>query len=173
VTREEIIGKTIDDILAREGGYVNHSADPGGVTNFGITIGTLSGWRRQRVTPEEVKALSELEARQIYRSFYIERPGFLQILSDAVFAVVVDTAVNFGPAKATAFLQLALGVAADGILGPKTRAALDKADGGTVYRKIVAERIRYRGRRITAEPSQAVFAKGWLARDAEFVERAV
>jgi len=171
VTRAEIIESTIDAILAREGGYVDHPDDKGGATNHGITQATLAGWRRARVTVDDVKALTEAEARDIYRSQYIEEPGFLHILNDAVFSVVVDTAVNFGPAKATVFLQTALGVNADGVFGPVTRKAMDLADGAKIYRGVVAERIRYRGRRITAEPTQAVFAKGWLARDAEFVER--
>ena len=63
------IEQILDDILRREGGYVNHPADRGGPTNFGITAQTLGSWRKlgRPATAAEVQALTEPEARAIYR----------------------------------------------------------------------------------------------------------
>jgi lysozyme family protein len=84
----------------------------------------------------------------------------------------VDTAVNAGVKKAVQLLQRAVGVKDDGIFGPVTKQAVLQADYGGLYRRLIAERIRFRGRIITIDPTQAKFAAGWANRDAEFVESA-
>ena len=67
------IDTILDEIIRREGGYVNHPADRGGPTNFGITAQTLGSWRKlgRPATAAEVQALTETEARAIYRQQYI------------------------------------------------------------------------------------------------------
>ncbi len=45
-------------VLKHEGGYVDHPRDPGGATNLGVTIGTLSGWLGRKATKAEVRALT-------------------------------------------------------------------------------------------------------------------
>ena len=180
-TRAELIERTIDAILVREGGYVNRLEDRGGPTNFGVTAATLGTWRKlgRPATVEEVRGLTELEARAIYRSRYIERPKFLTIENEQLFAAVVDVGVNCGPWRAIQFLQRALGLEQDGVLGPVTREAIRSAPTGQLYRRFVAERIRYYGRLITGDrtdadrdgvPDSTEFASGWLNRTAEFVE---
>ena len=59
------IDALIDDILVREGGFVNHPADRGGPTHYGITQATLSRWRQQPVTVQDVQALTLEEAAQL------------------------------------------------------------------------------------------------------------
>jgi lysozyme family protein len=63
------IDTILDEIIRREGGYVNHPADRGGPTKYGITAQTLGRWRKldRPATATEVKALTETEARAIYR----------------------------------------------------------------------------------------------------------
>jgi lysozyme family protein len=160
----------IDDIIRREGGFVDHPADRGGPTKYGITQATLAEWRGHPVTIEDVKALTVEEARRIYRALYIEKPG-LAALPEPLRGLVVDTAVHSGVKTAVRLLQKALGVPAmDGILGPATMAAVRNTNAAWLYRKMLAERIRYLGEVITARPANAVFAKGWMERVAEFVE---
>jgi lysozyme family protein len=55
-------------ILRREGGFVNHPADRGGPTHYGITQATLQAWRGRAVSEEDVRALSVEEAKAIYRA---------------------------------------------------------------------------------------------------------
>ena len=162
----------LDEILRREGGFVDHPADRGGPTKFGITAKTLGEWRGlgRPATPDEVRALIEPEARAIYRQRYIPAPGLDAVKDPRLLALLVDAAVHSGPKRAVQWLQTALGVAADGLIGPKTRAALSAADPRPLSAKVLAARLRHLGRLITADPAQAAFAAGWMNRIAEFVE---
>jgi lysozyme family protein len=162
----------IDDIIRREGGFVDHPADRGGPTKYGITQATLAEWRGRPVTANEVAALTVDEARRIYRTLYIDKPG-LDALPEPLRGLVVDTAVHSGAKTAVRLLQQAIGgLTLDGILGPVTIAAVQVANIPLLYRKMLAERIRYLGEAITTRQTNAAFAKGWMARVAEFMENA-
>jgi lysozyme family protein len=90
VTPNEII----DALIRREGGFVDHKDDKGKATKYGITQATLAEWLGRPASVDDVKALTEHEAREIYREEYITRPGFLGIENEAVRALAVDCAVN-------------------------------------------------------------------------------
>jgi lysozyme family protein len=142
----------IDAILAREGGYSERPNDPGGPTNWGITQAELAIVRGRAVSPAEVKALPEEEARQIY-----------------LRAAVVDTAVNFGITGATKMLQAALGVAPDGLFGPQSVGALKIANPALLAYRIVRTRVLHRASRVALDPSQMEFLAGWLSRDISLI----
>ena len=169
-----MIDALLDEVLRREGGYVNHPADRGGPTKFGITAATLGEWRRlgRAATAQEVSALTTDEARAIYRQRYVADPGFEGIKHPPLLALLVDAGVHSGPKRAVEWLQTALGVSADGVLGPRTRAALMSADPVVLYRRVLAARLRFLGRLITQDRRQAAFAAGWMNRLAEWVEGA-
>lgn len=159
----------IDDILRREGGYVDHPADRGGPTKYGITQDTLSQWRGHRVGKDAVQALTEAEARRIYQRQYIERPGFDKIEDATLRELIVDCGVNHGPARAAKWLQRAAGVTADGDVGPITLEAVNTAIPQVLFNRVLAARLEFYGRLITRDPAQSVFAAGWMARAAEFL----
>ena len=165
---------TTDDIISavleREGGYVNNPADRGGPTKFGITLATLSAWRRVPLTAYDVASLCAVEARDIYRQQYVAAPGYLGILDDELRALVVDSAVLHGIGRATRWLQAAVNVPADGILGPKSMAALDAADVRQVRANFTASRARSYGAILARDPTQVAFVGGWLNRLGEFIE---
>lgn len=160
----------IDGILKREGGFVNNPADKGSATNYGITIATLAEWRGVPVTVEDVKNLTQQEAREILREEYIIRPGFLGIDNEALRVLVIDCAVNHGANRAVKLLQEAAHVFTDGIFGPNTRNAVNRMTASALYRRLCAARVRLYGRIIFRDHSQAVFAAGWCNRVAEFIE---
>lgn len=164
--------KILDDVIRREGGFVNHPADRGGPTKYGITAATLGEWRKlgRRATVDEVRGLAESEARSIYRQQYITAPGFESVTDRHLLELLVDAGIHSGPKRAAQWLQAALGVTADGVIGPQTRAALAASDQAALRRKVIGERVRFLGRLITSDPAQAVFAAGWMNRMAEFIE---
>lgn len=158
----------IEKILQREGGFVDDPNDKGGATKFGITIETLEDWRHKSVTATEVMALTKDEAMQIYLNKYILGPGFETIANDQVRYLVIDMWINHGPKRATLLIQKALDLPGDGILGPKTLLKLRSCDDGD-FRRILSDRMRFYGRIITKDPTQAKFAAGWLDRCADFL----
>jgi len=117
-----------DEIVAREGGYVNDPDDPGGATNFGVTIGTMRRLgldldRDGDVDANDVKRLTKAQARQIFVDHYFQRPGIGK-LPEALHATVFDMYVNAG-ANAVRVLQQLLkdmgqSIDIDGAIGPKT-----------------------------------------------------
>lgn len=165
-----MIDHLIDRVIAREGGYVNHPADRGGPTNMGITLATLASYRAKQVTAEDVKALTRQEAATIYRLNYWIRPGFVNLkVAPQVAEMVFDAAVHHGVGAATRFLQRAVGVKDDGVLGPVTRRAVGDYPGRKLAARFLVERAEELGRIITRNPSQAAFAHGWFRRLGEFI----
>lgn len=160
--------KVLKEILAREGGFVNHPSDKGGATNFGITIKTLSEWRGKPVTIDDVKNLTQSEAMAIYRKKYVEAPGF-HLLPDPLAAQLVDYGVNSGTLLAAHKLQMLLGVEQDGKIGPETLAAVAKQDIIKLNNALVAERVKMFARIVVKAKTQIVFLVGWIERALSFL----
>ena len=138
VTTDQII----DDLIEREGGYVHDPADRGGPTKHGITQRALRAWRGHAVTADDVRHLTEEEARAIYHRRYVSEPGFTT-LPDPLRAQVVDDGVMSGPRQAVRDLQRAIGcVQVDGVLGPKTRRALARQGHRVVHARLIQERTK-------------------------------
>ena len=174
--------EVIDGILRREGRvYTNRAADRGGPTKFGITQATLSRWRRKPVTAEDVRNLTEAEARAIYMVEYVQ--PWQWVTDDELRALLVDWGVTSGFSRPARALQTVIGAAVDGITGPETqrltRAALEKdADG--LYADVLAARMRFYVDIALNDPPLRVLLsvnptmqihnlRGWLNRCAEFI----
>jgi lysozyme family protein len=162
----------IDDILRREGGYVDHPADRGGPTNFGITLETLRDWRGRAVAAQDVQRLTADEARAIYRARYITQPGFDQLPPGDLQALLVDCAVHHGVARARLFvrtLQKLGGLTADGVIGPQTLGAIATVGSDRVRRELLKLRGHFIAGILRRNKTQWPFAAGWLNRLMEFV----
>ena len=146
-------------ILEEEGGYADMPGDPGGATNMGITRATLAAWRGHAVSKDEVISLERDEAAAIYRKNYWEA-----ICGDelpvGLDLALFDDAVNSGPRQALRDLQRALDVAADGVIGPVTRAALEAQSPVEVIAALGAARRA----RLQALPNFSRFGRGWTRR---------
>lgn len=170
--------KYIDDLIAREGGYVDHPADRGGPTNWGITeqVARAYGYTgRMQDMPRSV-------AKSIYLERYWEAPKFNLVNehSAAVAEELLDTGVNMGPGVAARFLQRALNalnsegkhypdVPVDGAIGRITIAALRAylsvrgKDGHVVLVRALNAQQAVRYIEIAeARPNQEAFVHGWL-----------
>lgn len=163
------VDEILDDLMRREGGYVDHTADRGGCTKYGITRETLTIWRGGVITCADVQALTEVEARDIYKAIYIEQPRLHVIADDQLRSLMIDYAVHSGAYRAVRALQIAVGVLPDGKLGPRTEAALAAADVSLVYRSVLRDRIGLIASILQRDTSQRVFAAGWVRRLAEFI----
>jgi len=167
--------RILDDILEREGWptYTEPSAaypDRGGPTKGGITLTALRMYRHAPNTPP--RALQELkreEAMGLLRSRYVQCNGIETLERADVFAQVVDNSVLSGPYQSARDLQRAVGVTADGIVGPQTRAAVE-AQGDRVGHALVAVRALRIAAFVQANPKQLIFLKGWMRRVLSFLE---
>ena len=157
----------IDDIIKREGGYVNDPDDHGGPTKYGVTLKTLRAWRdNPHLGAGDVENLTVDEARKIYRRDYFEGPGFAQ-LPMALWPFVTDAAVHHGVDGAIKMLQRAVGATPDGVLGPLTLEKVNALEPRLAAAAFVAQRARKFGERVHSDYSQAKFIHGWLNRLAE------
>ena len=174
----------IDDVIRREGGYVDHPADRGGPTNFGITQKTLARYLGREVSRDDVRHLAKSIARDIYRRHYYQAPNIDKTPAD-IRAFMFDSAVNHGPRRAIRFLQQVCNgagfgpITVDGLLGPVTRRraeAAAEAMGPWLLAALAEERRMFYRAIVERDPSQQVFLKGWMNRLAEFdrmIERLV
>lgn len=164
------MSQIIDAIIQRESAeYTNNPSDHGGPTKYGITQATLSKYRKRPVTPEEVAALTEPEARDIYAQVY-GAPFQLPSMTDSLLGLLVDSAVQHGEDDAMKWFQAAIGAKPDGDAGPKTVATwIALADKNSVYASVLKTRIKYYAHLIHDDHTQAVFANGWFNRVSEFV----
>jgi lysozyme family protein len=146
-------------ILASEGGFVDDPQDPGGATNLGVTLATLSSWLGRTATIAEVEGLTPVAVAPMFLARYWN-PSHAGDCPAGVDLMVFDEAVNQGVGRALCSLQAALGLAVDGAFGPATQAALDAGDAVCLIRRLAANReAHYR-----ALPTFPRFGRGWLAR---------
>ncbi|NYT62369.1 glycoside hydrolase family 108 protein [Alcaligenaceae bacterium] len=142
-------------LIGHEGGYVNHPNDPGGETNWGITLRTA----RAAGYSGNMRDLERSVAKAIYRTEYWGRAKAEQY-DGAIAFQVFDAAVNHGVGQAIRFLQRAVAVADDGAVGPVTLAAVRAATVTDVLSRFNAERLEFYTK-LSTWPS---FGRGWARR---------
>ncbi|KAA2317341.1 peptidoglycan-binding protein [Pseudooceanicola sediminis] len=130
------VHRIAEQIVAREGGYVNDPDDPGGATNFGVTLATMRRLGLDLdhdgdVNVADIRALKRDQAVGIFVDHYFHRPG-IDRLPETLWASVFDMHVNAG-SNAVKILQRLLcqmgwDVSVDGIIGPQTIRASLAAD---------------------------------------------
>ncbi|KQR30125.1 N-acetylmuramidase [Rhizobium sp. Leaf155] len=153
--------RALAKVLVHEGGYVNHPKDPGGATNQGVTQAVYDDYRKTTgQKPQPVKGMIKSERDSIYRARYwsLVRGDSLPA---GVAYVVFDGAVHSGVGQSVKWLQRALGVPADGVVGPQTiNAARAHDNHDALVRKICDLRVAF----LKALKTFKTFGKGWLRR---------
>ena len=176
-----------EEIVAREGGFVDDPADPGGATNHGVTIHTLRRLGLDltgdgQVTGADMRRLTRAQAVEIFIEHYFRRPG-LGALPEAIQPSVFDMYVNAG-ANAVKVLQrllTAMGFPCtdDGAIGPVTiRAAQMAAEAAPSHLADAygIARRNYYYALADARPSSRKYARrkdggkgGWITRAEDFI----
>ena len=171
----------IEDILIREGWpkFTNLPNDRGGPTKGGITLGTLSEYMGRKCSEEELMNLKKDTAIDIYMALFVQRTHYDCINDDHLQGLMVDCAVLHGVLRANKWLQEALMVKPDGVVGPITLGSLVAADKEQIYTLVCCSRIEFIGEIISAnykarknkltDKDQAEFAHGWLRRAVSFL----
>ena len=151
-------------ILHHEGGLADHPADPGGITNRGVTIHTAKALGIDKdgdgdTDRQDVMLLTEADAIRVFDFHYWDKVRADELPAGVDYCTA-DAAVNSGPRRGAIWLQRALGVKADGKVGPVTLAAARTADPHVTIDRMCDDRLAFLRRLST----WGTFGKGWTRR---------
>ena len=155
-------------VINSEGGYSNSPADPGGCTNLGVTQKTWENWVGHPVTEADMRALGPEDVTALYKVRYWKAVRGDELPRGVDYAVF-DIAVNSGPQRAVKILQRVAKTDVDGVIGPKTLAAVAECDPKELILSICRARMMY----LINIPEYATFGKGWTRRVNDVQTRAL
>ena len=181
------VSRIANEIVTREGGFVDDPDDPGGATNHGVTIHTLRRLGLDltgdgAVTSSDVRALDRDTAVELFLKEYFHKPG-LALLPEPLQASVFDMYVNAG-SNAVRILQGLLNqmghdLRRDGVLGPLTARAAHSAAAVDMAAFVDAYGIARRNYYFDLadrRPASRKFARtragtkgGWIKRAEDFI----
>lgn len=150
-------------LLAHEGGYTNDTRDPGGPTNFGITIFDYRKYVKPNATAADIRAMSIDDAKNIYRVRYWDAQR-CDDLPGGVDYAIFDYGVNSGVSRAGKVLRRVIGL-------PEARSGIDvdvittvrAMDAKSVITAVCAERLKF----LQSLRTWKTFGTGWARRVAD------
>lgn len=152
---------------ARKTGYANDPDDLGGATMVGVTIATYKEYCRKKGYPvptiERLRNMTYAQWLDILKTMFWDRWQADKIANQSIAEILVDWVWASGKYGIT-IPQQVLGVPVDGIVGPKTLAALNKQNPAQFFSRIVAERKAYIDRICASRPINNKYKRGWLNR---------
>jgi len=183
----QTVERIAQDIVAREGGYVDDPDDPGGATNFGVTIHTLRRLGLDltgdgAVDASDVRALTRDRAVALLIDHYYRRPGIARLpesLQASVFDMYVNAGVNAVKILQRLLREMGQGIEVDGLIGPITVMAAEvaaKAAPDHIADAYGIARRNYYLSLADARPASRKFARsraggkgGWITRAEDFI----
>ena len=172
----DCFNKAVTNVLKHEGGFSNHDADPGGATNFGISLRWLKSQGLYGdldddgdVDINDILALDIESASRIYRDKWWNKYFYDRIMDCTIAIKVFDMSVNMGGSRSHKILQHSLNYLGaklniDGVIGPLTITAINTEDPHLLVTEIRLEQKRFYLSLIARKPSMSVFKNGWLRR---------
>ena len=162
--------KSFDMVIAHEGGFTNDQRDKGnhlpdgreGCTMWGCTQAVWEKYVGHEVTQDDMKALKKEDVKPLYKRDYWDAVRGDDLPAGVDYAVF-DFAINAGPAAARKMIQKALGVTADGSIGPATLKAIQEAKGKDLLEKFSHSKEAFY-KSLSTFPT---YGKGWLKRVAD------
>lgn len=165
----------IPTVLRHEGGFVNDPNDPGGATNFGVSLRWL---KAQGLLDEleieegdlthdqvmEVKGMTVTIASGFYKQYWWDHYNYGAILPQAPATKIFDMAVNLGAPRAHRIVQSVVNVKQDGVIGPATLALLNTMNSMTLILDLQNEQARFYRQLALTNPARQKFLAGWLNR---------
>ena len=149
-------------VLKHEGGYTNHPSDPGGPTNFGITIHDYRRYIKASGTAADVRDMQLADAAEIYRVRYWHALRCDELPAGVDYAVF-DYGVNSGIGRAARVLQRLLGIGSGTTMTDAVVAAVSKASAAALIERLCDERLAF----LKSLRTWPVFGAGWARRVAD------
>lgn len=162
-------------VLKHEGRFVNDPSDPGGATNYGVSLRFLKKtgeleWDFDKdgaIDADDIKAMSQEDAISIYRKHWWDEYQYERIINQGVATKLLDLSINMGAFSSHRCLQRAVRSASgseiilieDGILGAKSIAAINSASHAELLSSFRSEAAGYY--RSLNKPK---YIHGWLNR---------
>lgn len=145
---EFVWDSAFDLLMLNEGNYVNNPNDPGGETKYGIS---------KKAYPDlDIENLTLEQAKKIYKRDYWDRCK-CSFIPDSLSIALFDFAVNSGTKKAITYLQKALEVTADGVIGNQTIGACNREPTKKVLEKYMDLRLDF----LMSLKNWKYFGNGW------------
>lgn len=155
--------KAFERVFTNEGGFQDDPKDRGNWTSGKIGVGELKGTKfglAAMTYPQlDIKNLTLSQAKEIYKRDWWDKLGMERFRS-AMQYQMFDAAINHGMHNATKILQYAVSAKADGIIGPKTRAAAASMELNDLLMCFLAERLVF----MTDIRTWEHYGKGWARR---------
>lgn len=179
-----VFNEAIQTVLLHEGGFANNPADPGGATNFGVSLRFLiqkgmidldgDGFhdfdfdRDGDVDIDDIRAMPVEAAIGLYHREWWQK-YYYDLLPEELAGKTLDLAVNMGAPQAHKLLQRACracgeNILDDGLIGPVTRRTLFDLDPSGVITAFRSEAAGFYRGLVIAKPSFVEFRDGWLNR---------
>lgn len=149
-----------------EGGFVNHPNDPGQATNMGVTLAKFREAFGANKTVMDLRAITDSQWTTIMKGGFWDKCLADQIRNQSVAELVVDWCVNSGLGIIKK-VQGIVGVTADGIIGPRTIAAINRYDQRSLHFRIKRARAEYYATLCDNRKSNLTFYDGWMSRLAQ------
>jgi lysozyme family protein len=149
----------LDLVLKSEGDYVNNPADPGGMTNLGVTKRVWEEFTGHESDEKEMRSLTPEKVAPLYEQRYW-RPCYGEVLPRGLDLVVFSMGVNAGPGRSVKLLQSSIGCVPDGVIGPKTRGLICDSNTATLISKFSEARREY----YKSLKNFPIFGRGWVNR---------
>lgn len=145
-----------------EGNFVNHPNDKGNATMMGVTIGTFRSVFGQGKSINDLKRMTDYQWMFIFTKLYWNKWKADQIECQSIANLLVDWVWGSG-VYGIRYPQQVLGVKDDGVVGPKTLAALNAQEPSALFAKLWKRRKEH-FEACARKPGQGVFLRGWLNR---------
>jgi lysozyme family protein len=146
-------------VLVHEGGFVDDPRDAGGATNKGVTLDVFRRFFGASETVSDLRAITDAQVEHIYKTGYWD-PCRCNDLPNGVDYVVFDQAVNSGPGRSAKWLQAAVGVLANGSIGPQTITATSQRPPAEVINAMCDARLAF----LRQLDTWTTFGRGWQTR---------
>lgn len=155
-------------VLHHEGGWSDHPRDPGGATMKGVTLAVYRDYLGRAASKDELRAISDERLFDLYRTRYWDKARCDEF-GPGVDLSVFDMAVNAGLGRASRLLQRSVGAAEDGIIGPRTMAAVKAMPAKDLIILFAGSRRGF----YRSLKAFETFGRGWLRRTDECEQEAI
>jgi lysozyme family protein len=180
--------RSIGIILKHEGGLVDHPNDPGGITNFGVSMkfvlaelqkdGDADGFidgdfdHDGDIDPDDIRKMTVQQAMGVYRRCWWDKFHYELFKDQDIATKVTDMSINMGNVRAHKLVQAAANkiwspsLLVDGVIGSRSFNVLNELHPGKLIAEICREQAGFYNRLSDQKPQMKVFLKGWLKRAA-------